>query len=165
MPSPSPRRGSPRKDPAHRHTDGLSPWNQVVNPQPGYHYVLVSPDAKENGPEYYSAMGYDYVTFDATKNEAGKATKLGAGKWKDGEQVQAFGQFLMCVDRDRYDDIQLNGAFGGSGQLATDRIMATMADRRRGGADPLGNNGSILAQTWASNNDREAAETDLFLRT
>lgn len=153
---------APRKDPTHRSTDALTPFNMVMNAKPGCHYVLVGPEAKHLGPEYYEFIGYEYVLFEE-KNA--KCTRLGAGKWKDGDRVSAFGQFLMECSPERYAEIQRVGPMGNTGQSLTDAIASKMNDKKRGGIEPLRGTASIHAATFASDNAESEGEDDNFLRT
>lgn len=152
---------APRKDPTHRSTDALTPFNMILNAKPGCHYVLVSPEAKHLGPEYYEFIGYNYVHFD---EKDPKCTKLGAGKWKNGDRISAFGQYLMECSPERYEEIQRVGPMGNTGQAYTDAIAAKMNDKKRGGAEPLRGTSSIHAATFSSNSPDDEGADDHFLR-
>lgn len=140
----------PRKDPARRPLNGLTPWNEVVNQDPDFRYVLVSPEAREMGPEYYEMLGYEYVTY-----QGDKAPRLAAGKHREGEKIVSMGQYLMCIRNDAYAQLNQYGANGQSGQELLDQISSSMLDRHRGGINPVQGRGGIHASQLSSNNADE----------
>lgn len=159
MSSPATAKKGTRKDPVRRPLDALGDPNRVVNPKPGMRYVLVSQGSELRGPDYYEMLGYGYVNFDANDP---KATRLGAGKWKDGEKVGNFGQFLMCITEEDFEPIYQYGPNGKGGQEYCDTVARLMNDRRRGGADPLQSRHGIIAAQMASHDTDESAELEFL---
>lgn len=150
---PSPQRI--RKDPPRKPTDSLAPYNAVKNPKPGFHYVLVSLDGKDAAsPEYYEMLGWLPVIYDGEKS-----TRLGWGKWKQGEAVMNMGQVLMEMSDERWNELERHGVNGNSGQEYIDQLARQIG--ARGGIDPVrGKSGMGAKQMTASDID---ADTSSFL--
>lgn len=116
-------------------------------------YVLVSAGSQHFGPEYYEMLGYGYVTY-----KGDSKTRLGAGKWREGERVGSFGQFLMAIAEEDFEPIYQYGVNGKGGQEYLDKVSRIMVDRRRGGADPLQSKSGIIAAQMSSHTQDEGEE-------
>ena len=139
-----------RKDPPRKHLDGLSPWNEVRNPDPGFKYVLVSAESPQMGPEYYEMLGYDFVTY-----QGDKKPRLAAGRYKEGDKIVSMGQYLMCIPDDKYEELYQYGVNGQSGQEQLDRISASTMDPKRGGIEAVRSKSGIHASQMSSGNIEE----------
>jgi hypothetical protein len=122
-----------RKDPKSRPMNGAQAWGALRNPDPTKKYVAVYMNDDNQGPEYYSWMGYTPV-----EQEAGED----ALQWKGGKTVTVGdqlinrGHMLMEIDKDKADDIAQYGPDGVSGQENADAIDEQILDKR-GGIDQL----------------------------
>lgn len=126
----------PRRDPRPRPNDGLKSYNDVINPKPGYKYVLAALDGEMN-PDYYEAvLGYSRVIYAGDDVEG--CTKLRAGRFKKGEPIITMSQMLMEIGPKEGADLERVGHSGMTGQELCDRIEGAMLD---GGVEvPRGEN-------------------------
>lgn len=119
------RAKGPRRDPRPRPTDGLKSYNDVLNPKPGYRYVLAALDGEMNPDYYESVLGYQRVIFDAKDKDC---TRLRAGRFKDGEPIVSMSQMLMELPPEEAAELDRVGHSGMTGQALCDRIEGMMLD-------------------------------------
>lgn len=151
-------RGGPRRDPRPRPTDGLKSYNDVINPKPGFRYVLAAVDDDRSGLNHYEfVLGYQRVIFDE-KNPDG--TRLRAGRWKHGEPIMMGQQMLLELPPKEAKALDEYGYNGTTGQAFADQIEEQILGR--GGMEAPRSRNQYFAQESMAKRD-DMADTTSFL--
>ena len=116
-----PTSASPRRDPAHRHVDGSSPWNRIRNKPANMRLCWVSKACFDD----YCAIGYDVI-----RSSKGGPEPLGARvTQKEGEPIEMQGNLLMGMPQERWEEIERYGVYGDTGQEEVDQIEKLIIKR------------------------------------
>ena len=107
-------RTTKRIDPPARSADGSLPYDQLVNPDPRFHYVYANPNDEATGVPFYEARGYEPVLF----QKDGVRSALGR-KAKEGQVITMLGQTLMARPIEEHEE-----------EVRRGQLKADMLDRR-----------------------------------
>lgn len=149
------RQAGPRRDPRPRPTDGLKSYNDVMNPKPGFRYVLAALEG-ELGVDYYEGvLGYSRVIFDE-KNP--KSTRLRAGRFKDGEPIISMSQMLLELPPKEAQELDEYGFNGVTGQALCDQLESQML--ASGGVEAVNKTSRHFTQASMARRDSVDHEAD-----
>lgn len=117
-----------RVDPKPRPVDGPAGEFSLLNADPERHYVCVNLATNHYGQSYYEEIGYDVEIA----RPDGPRFRFGGRGAKQGEPMQFQGTILMSCPIERKREIDLYGAFGGSGLSQVAETEKLMTGRRAG---------------------------------
>jgi len=108
--------------------EGICPWFQIRNPDPGKRYVWANGAAAEDigGPDYYSAIGYEPVKF----SDRGPRPGAYGSKLRDGDPVMIRGYLLMQIDAEQYAAIEERGVDGVTGKRHAREIRDKIVSKK-----------------------------------
>lgn len=146
-----------RNDPKPRPTDALSNAFEILNPDPKKHYVAVDEHGSRNmfGVEYYRALGYDVVCFDANDPDAVRFRR--GTTVQHGDPMATFGHVLMEIDKTAHKEMEQQG------QEAAN-LMEKAIVTKRGLRDHFRGIGISKSESWAEvQNETEPLTSHLSL--
>lgn len=124
------RRIDPPERPMATRRDDSIPFATVTGKDPNRVYKLVNPQGV-NGVGMFDMMGYQVEKY----REGGPRVRGIAGE--DGQTIESMGMILMSCSKERAEEIENEGAFGGAGQNgATDTEAVIRSERVRARANP-----------------------------
>lgn len=135
----APKEKPKRIDPKRRSLDGFGPW-VVKNKRAGFRYGLIYKANADMGVEYFASMGWEPVKdqgADDHGNPKGEYLAGGRTTQRNGQVIEYRGHVLMRISEELWDELNLFGIDGNTGQAGSDYWEKRLRGGRGVDKDPL----------------------------